>query len=120
MADVISNTGRVYLRWALTEGVGPLTFSRLLIQFGDAERALGLSASALKAVKGIGDDKAGKIARGPDETEVEREIESAEEHGVRIICRADPDFPEGLKRIPDAPIILYVKGELRPTDAIAS
>ena len=119
MADVISNTGRVYLRWALTEGVGPLTFSRLLIQFGDAERALGLSASALKAVKGIGDDKAGKIARGPDETEVEREIESAEEHGVRIICRADPDFPEGLKRIPDAPIILYVKGELRPTDAIA-
>jgi len=119
MTDVVSNTGRVYLRWALTEGVGPLTFSRLLIQFGDVERALGLPASALKAVKGVGDEKADKIARGPDETEVEREIESAGEHGVRIICRADPDYPEGLKRIPDAPIILYVKGELRATDAIA-
>ena len=38
---------------------------------------------------------------------------------MRIICRADPDYPEGLKRIPDGPIVLYVKGELRPTDAIA-
>ncbi|MEI8191643.1 MAG: DNA-processing protein DprA, partial [candidate division NC10 bacterium] len=66
-----------------------------------------------------GSDKAGKIARGPDMTELEQEIEAAGEHGVRIICRADADYPEGLKRIPDAPIVLYVKGELRPTDAVA-
>jgi len=119
MSEVISNIGRVYLRWALTEGVGPLLFSRLLVQFGDAERALGASASELRQVPGIGEETAGKILRGPAQEVVEREMEEAGRHCVRIICRADPDYPEGLKRIPDAPIVLYVKGELRPTDAIA-
>jgi DNA processing protein len=119
MSEVISNIGRVYLRWALTDGVGPLLFSRLLVQFGDAERALGAAASELQLVKGIGEETAGKILRGPAQETLEREIEEASRHRVRIICRADPDYPEGLKRIPDAPIVLYLKGELRATDAIA-
>jgi len=119
MDQVITDIGRAYLRWALTDGVGPLTFSRLLIQLGDAEQALGAGATLLKTVKGIGDQKAEAIARSRDSAPVEAELVAAEQHGVRIICRADPDFPEGLRRIPDAPIVLYVKGELRPTDAIA-
>lgn len=119
MIAPISNPGRIYLRWALTDGVGPLTFSRLVIQLGDPEQALGAPASLLQTVKGIGRERADAIARGPDRSEVEREIESAAEHGARIICRVDPEYPEGLKRIPDAPIVLYVKGELRPTDAVA-
>lgn len=119
MSEIISSSGRIHLRWALTDGVGPLIFSRLLNQLGDAEHALGASAQSLRLVKGIGPETADKIARGPDPAEVEREIEAAGEHGVRIICPADEDYPEGLKRIPDAPIVLYVKGELRPTDAVA-
>lgn len=119
MSDVISTTGRTYLRWALTDGVGPLTFSRVLIQLGDAEAALGASAGQLRTVKGIGPEKADRIARGPDPDVLEQELEAAAEHGVRIICRLDEDYPPGLKRIPDAPIVLYVKGELRPTDAVA-
>lgn len=119
MSETITSNGRTYLTWALTDGVGPLTFSRLLIQLGDPEQALGASAATLQTVKGIGRDRADAIARGRDSAEHEAEIEAAAQHGVRIICRADPDYPEGLKRIPDAPIVLYVKGELRPTDAVA-
>lgn len=119
MSEVISDIGRTYLRWALTDGIGPLTFARLLIQLGDAEKALGAPASVLQTVKGIGVEKADAIARSRDGTEAEIEVAAAAEHGVRIICRADEDYPEGLKRIPDAPIVLYVKGELRPTDAVA-
>ncbi len=119
MPEVISNLGRTYLRWALTDGIGPLTFSRLLIQLGDPEMALGASAQTLQTVRGIGREKAAEIARSRDSAAVELEIEAAVEDGVRIICRADEEYPEGLKRIPDAPIVLYVKGELRPTDAVA-
>jgi DNA processing protein len=119
MSQTITAAGTTCLRWALTDGVGPLIFSRLLIQFGDAERALGVSAQALCEVKGIGRDTADKIARARDSAPVEVEIEAAEQHGVRIIARGDPEYPEGLRRIPDAPIVLYVKGELRPTDAVA-
>jgi DNA processing protein len=119
MPEVISNLGRTHLRWALTDGIGPLTFSRLLIQLGDPEKALGASAQILQTVRGIGREKAAEIARGRDSAAVELEIAAAVEHDVRIICRADEEYPEGLKRIPDAPIVLYVKGELRPTDAVA-
>jgi DNA processing protein len=119
MDAVISTLGRTYLRWALTDGVGPLTFSRLLIQLGDAEQALGASVATLKTVQGIGNGKASQIARSRDSAEVDLEIDTAAAHGVRIICRGDEDYPEGLRRIPDAPIVLYVKGEMRPTDAVA-
>ena len=119
MSAVISESGRTYLRWALADGIGPLTFSRLVLQLGDAEKALGAPASVLTTVRGIGTEKADAIARSRDSGDAEQEIAAAGEHGVRIICRADTEYPEGLKRIPDAPIVLYVKGELRPTDAVA-
>lgn len=119
MAETITKSGRTYLRWALIDGVGPLTFSRMLIQLGDPEQALGASVETLKTVKGIGNKGAESIARSRDTAEVEREIEAAAEYDVRIVCRADEDYPEGLKHIPDAPIVLYVKGELRPTDAVS-
>ncbi|MCK4342984.1 MAG: DNA-processing protein DprA, partial [Phycisphaerae bacterium] len=120
MTETISKIGRVHLQWALIDGVGPLTFSRMLIQLGDPEKALGASTEELRAVKGvIGPKKAEKIVRSRDEVDIEAEIEAAAEHGVRIICRVDEDYPPGLKRIPDAPIVLYVKGEPRPTDAVA-
>lgn len=119
MSNTITESGRIYLRWALTDGVGPLTFSRLLIQLGDPDAALGASVGLLKTVKGIGDVRAELVARSRDAAPVELEEQAAAAHGVRIICRADADYPEGLRRIPDAPIVLYVKGELRPTDAVA-
>jgi DNA processing protein len=117
--ETISDLGRTYLRWALSDGIGPLLFSRLLIQLGDPVKALGASAQTLQTIKGIGSETAGQIARSRDAAEVALEIDAAAEHGVRIFCRADAEYPEGLRQIPDAPIVLYVKGELRPTDAVA-
>lgn len=119
MPPTITDPGRIHLRWALVDGVGPLTFSRLLIQFGDAETAWGASASRLAEIKRLGPKSAERIARARDAIDVEREIAATEALGVRIICRADPDYPPGLLQIADAPIVLYLKGELLPTDLVA-
>lgn len=119
MSEVISDIARVHLQWALTDGVGPLGFTRLLNHFGDAEKALGAPAAELARVHRFGSRKAERIARSRDAASIDEEIETAATHGVRIICRADPDYPTGLKQIPDAPIVLYVKGEYRETDAVA-
>ena len=119
MPETISNIARSHLMWALTDGIGPIVFARLLVRFGDAETALGVSAGQLQTVKGIGRETVESIARSRDAAKVEAEVEAAAEHGLRIICQADPDYPEGLKRIADPPIVLYVKGELLPTDALA-
>ena len=42
----------------------------------------------------------------------EKEIKKLEEKGIRFVYRLDPEFPERLKLIPDAPISIYVKGKL--------
>ncbi len=119
MSEIISEIGRVHLRWSLVEGVGPITFDRIQRQFGDAEQALGVSAQQLGQVSRIGPNKADNVARQRHTVDIEPEISLAGQHGVRIICAADEEYPEALKRIADPPIVLYVKGELRRTDAIA-
>ena len=119
MKDVISETGRAHLRWALCDGVGPLLFSRLMVQFGTADAALSASAGALAQIRRVGNKSADKIARARDTVDIEPEIAAASEHAVRILCREDADYPPGLRQIADAPVVLYVKGELRETDAVA-
>src|SRR5262245_53635040 len=103
----ISDAARLHLRWSLVDGIGPILFSRLLVRFGDAQTALGASARELLDVQGIGRDSADRIARDRTTVDIEREVEACTQLGLRIICREDADFPEGLRQIPDAPIVLY-------------
>jgi DNA processing protein len=118
-SPTITESGRVHLAWALTDGVGPQRFAQIIEHFGDAATALALPPAELGVIKGIGRETIDGIARSRDPARVEAEIAAAAEQGVRIIGRGDPDYPAGLAKIADPPIVLYVKGELLPTDAIA-
>lgn len=119
MSDPISEAGRVHLRWALTDGVGPLTFARIVELFGSAADALGASAMQLERVPRIGRASADRIAQARDTADVDAEVAAAAAHGVRILCLADDEYPAALRRIPDPPIVLYMRGELQETDAVA-
>jgi len=119
MSEVLSEAARLHLKWALIDGVGPLTFTRLVNHFGSVERLCAASASELAKVERVGSARAEQIARDRDGAVVEDEIRLAAQYGVRIVCRQDPEYPPGLRQIPDAPIVLYVKGQYLPTDAIA-
>lgn len=117
--SVISDAAREYLRWALVDGVGPIRFARILERFGSAAEAARASYGQLTEVNGVGRETADKIVRGmADESSLENEISAAQQHSVSVICREDANYPPGLLKTPDPPIVLFVKGELRPTDAI--
>ncbi|MBM3255792.1 MAG: DNA-protecting protein DprA [Candidatus Omnitrophica bacterium] len=69
----------------------------------------------LIAVSGIG----GKIAcaiTSLKKEDIDREFREAHKLGLCIISSEDADYPVSLKNIPDPPIILYVKGELKKED----
>lgn len=117
--DVISPAGRMHLRLRLTDGLGPILTWRLVERFGSVEAALGTSAGALRDVQGIGEARAEQIAAARETVNTDVEIEAATAAGVRIICREDAEYPVGLRQMPDAPVVLWIKGELRPTDAVA-
>jgi DNA processing protein len=119
MSETISSAGIEHLRWSLVPGIGPILFGRLIERFGSAQAAMGAGATMLEQVEGIGRSTAGEVARERDRTDVSAEVELAERHGVRILCREDDEFPMPLRHIPDPPICLYLMGRLDRADALS-
>jgi DNA processing protein len=107
------------LRLTLTPGLGPVLIDRCLTMFGSAGGVLRASPRDLERVKGIGPSKAGSIAAGlaASAPHAQAELELASSLGIRIFARGGEEYPALLAEVPSAPPILYVKGDLRPSDA---
>jgi DNA processing protein len=50
---------------------------------------------------------------------VDRVIEHSEQHGVRILIPEDDEFPALLKEIADPPLLLFIRGALKPEDQLS-
>ncbi|MBN2133554.1 MAG: DNA-processing protein DprA [Sedimentisphaerales bacterium] len=105
-----------WLRLIRADGVGPVTFVRLLKRFGSVDAALGASVAGLAKVAGIGFKTAERIAASRDRFEAEAELERAEKLGVWLVHMEDARYPTVLKQIYDPPPVLYVKGTLGRED----
>jgi DNA processing protein len=106
------------VRLNLAPNVGPVTFARLLEAFGEPERIVTASAGELMQVQGVGRATADAIRSVSDE-QVDAEFAQAAEFGASIIAFGEDAYPEGLRNIPDPPLVLYVRGELIEADALA-
>lgn len=100
-SDLISS-----LRLFRTDGIGPVTWRRLLADYGSA-------AAALEALP----ERAARAGRRralsiPDEETVTREIERVTALGGHILTLHDPLYPPLLAEIPDSPPVLTVMGNL--------
>lgn len=99
---------------------GSLAGDKLLEAFSDVERIYGASKEQCRAAYprlreatlGRLSDKslegAGKI------------IANCAKKGIRIIMRESAEYPERLRNIPTAPIVLYAKGEMLDIDSTAA
>ncbi len=92
-----------WLRLIRSERVGPITFYKLLEQFGTAEAAL----RALPDLAKRGGAKRFKICSLRD---AEAEIEQVTAIGATLVARGESDYPPLLARIEDAPPLLFVLG----------
>jgi DNA processing protein len=110
---------RDWLKVVHSEGVGPVIFGRLLERFGDVEAILGASVGSLSQVEGIGEKTAEKIVHSRKNFDAEKEISLADKSGVSIINILDERYPALLKKIYDPPAVLYIKGDIRPSDNLA-
>ncbi|MBB6430487.1 DNA-processing protein DprA [Algisphaera agarilytica] len=107
----------------LTPGLGQTLIGRCVEAFGSAEAVLGVSGQQLGGVKGISPKRSGELKRKLDEVlqsgAVERELEAVRAAGVSLVHRESEAYPRLLKLIPDPPLLLWVRGELREDDALA-
>jgi DNA processing protein len=108
-----------WLKLKAAEGVGSVTFRKLLEHFSSIDKVLGASVSELKRVEGVGSVTAERIAASRNKTETETEIELAAKLGVWLVHFQDGRYPALLKQIYDPPPVLYIKGTLAETDNLS-
>lgn len=121
MAKVQENSADIenWLKLIRADGIGPVTFEKMLKHFGSAERILGASVSELARIDGIGFKTAERIASTREKFDAEAELELARKLGVWLVTLTDERYPPVLKRIYDPPPVLYVKGNLGRQDNLA-
>ena len=96
--------------------MGPVRLRKLLEVFRTPERILSAKHSELRAVEGIGNDVAERIANWESAVDLSAELASIREFGAEVITAQSSDYPRQLLEIHAPPIVLYVWGELTVRD----
>lgn len=86
-----------YIQLINSANIGPVTFYKLLQQYGSAEAAL----AALPAGK-----------RTFSRSAAQKEFELARRQNIRLLAFDDPEYPENLRAAEDAPPVIYVRGQI--------
>lgn len=110
---------RALLALQLVPGLGPMRTRGLLEHFGSAAAVLQASREQLEAIPGVGAKTATDIIDSLREVDVEAELARLEKYRTTVRAFGRPDYPASLAQISDAPMLLYVRGELRESDAKA-
>ena len=93
-------------------GIGNYTIRQLVSYCGSAEKVFKTPKGRLRKIPGIGDITAEALTKGKPFVLAEREIRKAEKEKASLIFFLDQNYPSRLKQIPDAPSLLYVKGNV--------
>jgi DNA processing protein len=106
------------LRLTLAPGVGPVLISRLLAHFGAAQRVCEASHAELRLVQGIGATRARSLVESlaGSAALARAELDQAAQMGIALFVKGGPGYPSLLAPLPDAPTILYVRGQIHPSD----
>jgi DNA processing protein len=100
-----------WLGFSVFPGIGPVKFGRLLDYFGTARDAWEATFSDLKSSK-IGASTANLLVKFRREFSLEGYAEQVRSKGCWYLISEDEGYPGLLKRIRNAPFVLYGKGDV--------
>lgn len=93
-------------------GLGDYTIRQLVSYSGSAEKVFQLPKGKLLKIPGVGPVIAETISKANVFDQAEQELIKAKRESVEILFYTDKRYPSRLKQIPDAPSILYCKGNI--------
>jgi len=96
---------------SLIPGIGSITAKSLIAYTGSAEQVFHEKENALRQIPGVGTILAKNIINSEVMSRAGREVEFLLKNNVKALFYLDEDYPQRLLGCPDAPIILYVKGD---------
>lgn len=110
------DTLRGWLRLA-NISLAPRLLTTLLAHFdNDPQRIFAATDAELDLVPGFQARHLVRL-RDPLTLPTDRQVAWVEKQGVWLALRGQPEYPEPLEILPDAPPILFVRGTLLPTDS---
>lgn len=100
---------------SMIPGVGNLLTKHLISYCGSAKAVFTTPKYKLAKIPGIGPKTAESILTSNRYLQAaEQELLQAEKHGALILAYTDKAYPYRLKQIPDAPTVIYFKGQAPP------
>ncbi|HRJ10352.1 MAG TPA: DNA-processing protein DprA [Prosthecobacter sp.] len=96
--------------------IGPVRARKLIAAFGGPEQVLKASARDLTRVEGIGEAHAQAVAGWEAQVDLPGELAKVKARGITLLTETDELFPPSLRGLRDAPLLLYVWGQLLPRD----
>jgi DNA processing protein len=109
-AETIDQERLAWLALALTPGLGPRRILRAVRDAGSAEEILRLPLTGLEALQ-FPAEAVQFIADGKALEAANKELEALQKSGAAFLTYADPDYPERLREIFDAPPLLWIRGD---------
>ncbi len=107
-----------WLALAALPGLGGVTLRKLLHEFGDVESIWRATPEELAAIPRVTPAMARQLQHTPIEKWQEQVYLLAEAE-VDLLTWDDPSFPQLVHALPDAPVVLFVRGSLRREDGNA-
>jgi DNA processing protein len=108
-----------WIALSMLQDVGPVRAKRLLSVFRAPEKIFNAKSDELFEVKGIGSKHLKHIKEFSAWDLIEKQIKLMGQDEIKAVHFYDPLYPELLREIEDAPIVLYVKGDPQPQDRYA-
>lgn len=96
--------------------LGSVKIRSLLAHFGTASNALDADRREIEEIPGFGPKTTQYWKYWEKDGSWQEDLELAQRHEVQIIPITSPHYPKRLLELHDAPILLYVKGEIKPQD----
>ncbi len=109
---MIDQTRLCLLALHFIPGVGDYLIRQLISYCGSAEQVFNTPKGKLLKIPGIGEVTAKAILTHQAFGSAETELLKVEKMGARILFYLDKEYPSRLKQIPDAPSLLYIKGNI--------
>lgn len=104
-----------WLALTTVSGIGGVTARKLIERFGGVEAIFEASPEELTEIPRVTEAMAAQILAAPI-NQLENELLSLNDEGVDLLTWDDDRFPARLRPLPDAPIVLFMRGALKRTD----
>lgn len=113
-----SRIARLWLA-AAAQTAHPFPTAALFRAFGTPEGIFARVERETHKVEGLSGAARRSLLFRPVPAEASKHLERLERDEIRLVSYEEPQYPDGLRRIPDPPPVLFVKGTLLPEDSRA-